>query len=76
MTPRDGLSIAIDTSSDVAGVCLAEAGQLLAEVTWRTRQNHSREVLPAIDWLLARQGRDKHDLVAVFVCTGPGSYAG
>jgi tRNA threonylcarbamoyladenosine biosynthesis protein TsaB len=70
------LLVAIDTSGDLAGVALSEAGVLLAETTWRTRQNHSRELLPALDWLLRRLGRDKHAIGAVAVCTGPGSYAG
>ena len=48
------LLLAIDTASDVAGIALFEGGALLGETTWRTRQSHSRQLLPAIDWLLAR----------------------
>jgi tRNA threonylcarbamoyladenosine biosynthesis protein TsaB len=70
------LAVAIDTTSDFAGVAVLEDGRLQGEAGWRTRQNHSREVLPALDWLLSRHGRDKHEIKAVFVCTGPGSYAG
>lgn len=70
------LAIAIDTASELAGVALCEDGLLLASLTWRTRQNHSRELLPAVDWLLGQQGRRKEDVGAVFVCLGPGSYAG
>jgi len=70
------LAVAIDTSSDLAGVALVEDGLLLAETTWRTRRNHSRELLPTLDWLLSRANRAKEDIGAVFVCTGPGSYAG
>jgi tRNA threonylcarbamoyladenosine biosynthesis protein TsaB len=68
--------VGIDTASDLAGVALFEGDQLLAELTWRTHRNHSRELLPALDWLLQHTGRDKHQLQAVYVCTGPGSYAG
>jgi tRNA threonylcarbamoyladenosine biosynthesis protein TsaB len=71
-----GLSVAFDTASDFAGVALTQDGELLSESSWRTRQNHSRELLPALDWLLSRQGRSKHEIGAVFVCLGPGSYAG
>jgi tRNA threonylcarbamoyladenosine biosynthesis protein TsaB len=71
-----GLNVAFDTASDFAGVALSQDGELLSESTWRTRQNHSRELLPALDWLLSRQGRSKHEIGAVFVCLGPGSYAG
>jgi tRNA threonylcarbamoyladenosine biosynthesis protein TsaB len=68
--------LSIDTASEVAGVALTQDGKLVSELTWRTMQNHSKELLPAVDWLLARSGLSKADLSAVFVCIGPGSYAG
>jgi tRNA threonylcarbamoyl adenosine modification protein YeaZ len=70
------LALAIDTAADLAGVVLTEAGALLAETTWQARQSHSRDLLPALEWLLGRHGRTKDDLGAVCVCLGPGSYAG
>ena len=70
------LLLAIDTASDVAGIALFEGGALLGETTWRTRQSHSRQLLPAIDWLLANVERTKGDIGALAVCLGPGSYAG
>jgi tRNA threonylcarbamoyl adenosine modification protein YeaZ len=70
------LAVAIDTASEWAGVALSEDGVLVAEATWRTHQNHSRELLPHLDWLLGRSGRTKEQIGAVFVCLGPGSYAG
>ena len=45
-------------------------------MTWRSRRQHSVQLLPAVEGLLARLGVDKSDLRAVFVCTGPGGYAG
>lgn len=72
----NGLLVAIDTASELAGVALTEDGALLAEVTWRTRQSHSRELLPALDWLLGRHERTKNDVAGLCVCLGPGSYAG
>jgi tRNA threonylcarbamoyladenosine biosynthesis protein TsaB len=68
--------LAIDTAADVAGVALTSGGALVSELTWRTRQNQSRELLPALEWLLQRSGLTRSDIEAVFVCTGPGSYAG
>jgi tRNA threonylcarbamoyladenosine biosynthesis protein TsaB len=70
------IALAIDTAAELAGVALLEDEMLLAEVTWRSRQNHSRELLPTLDWLLQRCQRSKDDLGAIFVCLGPGSYAG
>lgn len=68
--------LAIDTASDIAGVAVTEGPELLAERTWYAHQSHSRDLLPTIDELLRRAGRSKAELMAVFVCIGPGSYAG
>lgn len=59
----------------MASLALSREGRLLAELTWLCQRNHSVEVLPSIDGLLARAGVSKQDLTAVFVCTGPGGYA-
>lgn len=76
MSEAGTLLLAIDTSSDTAGLALSEAGHLLGCVGWRTRQNHSRQLLPALEWLLERLERRREHLGAVAVCIGPGSYAG
>jgi tRNA threonylcarbamoyl adenosine modification protein YeaZ len=68
--------LSLDTASDLAGIALTEEGALVSELTWRTRRNQSRELLPALDWLLERGGLSKSGLRAIFVCIGPGSYAG
>src|SRR3712207_4499165 len=70
------MELAIDTAGDVAGLALTELGRLVAEYTWLAQRQHSRDLLPAINALLARAGQTKQDLTAIFVSTGPGSYAG
>ena len=70
------LDLTIDTASDMASVALSREGALEAELTWRCPRNHSRELLPAVEYLLQRSGVDKGELTAVFVCIGPGSYTG
>ena len=70
------LELTIDTASDMASVALSREGALEAELTWRCPRNHSRELLPAVEYLLQRSGVDKGELAAVFVCIGPGSYTG
>ena len=70
------MELSLDTASDMASVALSREGGLLAELTWHCGRDHSRQLLPAIDGLLARQDATKDDLTAVFVCTGPGGYAG
>jgi tRNA threonylcarbamoyladenosine biosynthesis protein TsaB len=72
----DALELAIDTASAMAAIALSSQGRLLAELTWDCGRDHSRQLLPAIDGLLARQSASKEALGAVFVCIGPGSYAG
>src|SRR3972149_2683128 len=60
----------------MASLALSSEGTLQAEVTWRCRRNHTVELLPTIDRLLAQAGVTKGGLAAVFACTGPGMYTG
>ena len=70
------MELSIDTASETASVALSREGVLQAEVTWRCRRNHTAELLPTIDRLLAQAGTAKRELTAVFVCIGPGMYTG
>jgi len=70
------VELSIDTASDWASIAVSDEGRLAGEVTWRCERQHSVQLLPAVEGLLARLGIDKRDLRAVFVCTGPGGYAG
>jgi tRNA threonylcarbamoyladenosine biosynthesis protein TsaB len=77
MTPdAPSLELSIDSASDLASIALSRQGRLVAELTWDCARDHSRQLLPAIDGLLAQQNASKDELAAVFVCTGPGGYAG
>jgi len=70
------MELSIDTASDLASVAVSCEGELVAEVTWRCRRNHTVELLPTIQRLLSQTGAGKEDLRAVFVCIGPGMYTG
>jgi tRNA threonylcarbamoyladenosine biosynthesis protein TsaB len=70
------VELSLDTASDMASVALSDQGRLLAELTWRCERNHSTELMPAADGLLRRLSAGKEALTAVFVCIGPGGYAG
>jgi tRNA threonylcarbamoyladenosine biosynthesis protein TsaB len=70
------MELAIDTASDESGIALSVDGVAGLTAVWTTQQNHSVEVLPSIERLLAEAGRTKADVTAVFVDIGPGSYAG
>jgi tRNA threonylcarbamoyladenosine biosynthesis protein TsaB len=70
------VELTIDTAGTVAGVALTDAGRLVADLAWQTREGHAAELLPAIDLLITRAGIARTDIDAIFVCRGPGSYAG
>jgi len=70
------MELSIDTASEMASLALSGEGQLAAEMTWRCRRNHTVELLPTVEKLLAQVGTSKKDLTAVFVCIGPGLYTG
>jgi tRNA threonylcarbamoyladenosine biosynthesis protein TsaB len=69
------MQLAIDSASDEPGIALAVDGVAALTLTWQTQQNHSVELLPNIERMLAEAGRTKTDIEAVFVNTGPGGYA-
>ncbi|HLA18063.1 MAG TPA: tRNA (adenosine(37)-N6)-threonylcarbamoyltransferase complex dimerization subunit type 1 TsaB [Dehalococcoidia bacterium] len=70
------MELSIDTASEMASLALSREGVLQAEITWRCRRNHTVELLPTIERLLAQAGASKAELTAAFVCTGPGMYTG
>ena len=72
----DSLELSIDTASEMASIALSHQGALLAELTWHCGRDHARQLLPAVDGLLARYEATQDGLTAVFVCIGPGGYAG
>jgi tRNA threonylcarbamoyladenosine biosynthesis protein TsaB len=68
--------LSIDTASSLASVALSRRGEVVAESTWHCQRNHSVELLPAIERLLADVSESPSDLAAVFVSVGPGMYTG
>ncbi len=68
--------LAIDTSTRYAGVALLDDSRLLVQLLhWRSRQNHSVELLPSIELILNRQQATIEDVTAIAVATGPGSFS-
>ncbi len=68
--------LALDTSTESAGLALAQDCRLLAVDTWRCVQNHSVELLPHIVKLLDSIKAGIQDISGVIVARGPGSYNG
>jgi len=70
------MELAIDTSTNMAGVALSEEGEPLREISWLTKHNHTIELIPTIDSILKQQGATIGDLKYFIVAKGPGSFNG
>lgn len=68
--------LAIDTSSDFAGLSVIEGGQILAEISWRCGSNHTVELLPHLDSLLKQSSIGIRELKGIIIAIGPGSFNG
>lgn len=69
------MELAIDTSTRYAGVCLSQDGRVVVSRSWYSRQNHTVELLPAVQDLLKEAGATAQDLECVFVAIGPGGFS-
>lgn len=70
------MELSIDTADPVAGVALTDHGELVADLAWRSRAGHAAELLPAIDTVFRQAQVEREKLEAIFICRGPGGYAG
>ena len=70
------MQLAIDTSTDIVSLALSEDSQVIAELSWRSQQNHSTELLPQINHLLKLAKVDIKSISQIIVAKGPGSYNG
>jgi len=68
--------LALDTSTSYASIALVHEGRTLVELDWEVGRNHSAELLPRLDWLLAQRGITPAQLDGIAVATGPGSFNG
>jgi tRNA threonylcarbamoyladenosine biosynthesis protein TsaB len=70
------MELAIDTSTETAGIALSSESEVIVELTWHAGQNHTAEVLPRIVWLLDQAKLNINDINSVIVAKGPGSFNG
>jgi tRNA threonylcarbamoyl adenosine modification protein YeaZ len=70
------MELALDTSTAFASIALSDRGEATVELTWHSGQNHSRELIPNITYLLDQSNIDSKAIKAVFVAIGPGSFNG
>lgn len=70
------MQLAIDTSTDIAGLALVAEDELLFELNWHCGRNHTRQLLPNVDYILKQAGVAPSALTAIIVAVGPGSFNG
>lgn len=68
--------LAIDTSNKTMSVALADESGIIGEITSNAHQNHSIQLMPAIEKIMLDHGLKPSDLTKVVVARGPGSYTG
>ena len=71
-----GCILNIDTSIDTASLCLSRNGELVEMAINERQRDHACWLQPAIKKLLLTTGIGIHELGAIAVSTGPGSYTG
>ena len=69
------MELAIDTSTRHATVGLSLQGNTTAELAWRSERNHSVELVPAIQRLLAHARAEMHAVSAIYLAIGPGGFS-
>jgi tRNA threonylcarbamoyladenosine biosynthesis protein TsaB len=67
--------LALDSSTAICSVAIYD-GALLAERTWRSERNHTRDLLPNIDAILRDVNLRIDHVTAIGVAIGPGTFSG
>ncbi len=70
------MQIAIDTSTGIASLALVRGTEIISELTWLCEQNHTVELYPRLEFLLAKSALDIRSSDCIFVARGPGSFNG
>ncbi len=73
--PDNDLLLLIDTSTSFGAVALWRDNSLVRSLSWRSRNNHTAELLPAIDALLRAHAADPAALAGLIVTVGPGGFS-
>jgi len=69
-------ALAIETSSRIGSVALAEDGKVLAEETFPHGLQHAARMVPAIDEMCRKLDWKPMDITEIYVSSGPGSFTG
>jgi tRNA threonylcarbamoyl adenosine modification protein YeaZ len=68
--------IAIDTSGEFASLAISQGSSIVTEANWRCGQNHTVQLLPALEFALRQQRLEMKETTGLVVAKGPGSYNG
>lgn len=68
--------LGIDTATRLISIALYDGQQVLAEQTWQSYNNHTRQLAPAIFQMMESAEVEMSQLTAFAACIGPGSYTG
>ncbi len=68
--------LALDTSTPLVSVALADDGAVVAEATSERPMQHGEQLAPMVSRALAEVGALRQDVTAVAVGVGPGPYTG
>ncbi len=70
------LILNIDTATDYGSVCLSYDDEILGCINSREQKEHAAFVHIAVDTILREAKKSIHDISAIAVTSGPGSYTG
>lgn len=70
------LILNIDTSTEMASICLSEKEKCLLLLSNAEQKDHAAWLHPAIEQVLMKTGKNLHDLQAIGITAGPGSFTG
>ncbi|MBK8021678.1 MAG: tRNA (adenosine(37)-N6)-threonylcarbamoyltransferase complex dimerization subunit type 1 TsaB [Chloroflexi bacterium] len=68
--------LALDTATQMVSIALHNGDQIVAEHTWHSPNQHTRQIPPAVRAILKDSRTPLDALTAVVVAAGPGSYTG
>jgi tRNA threonylcarbamoyladenosine biosynthesis protein TsaB len=70
------MHLAIDTSTDNAGLALVNGAAVIFELNWKCGQNHTVEFMPRLQYLMSQHCLEPKDIESASVALGPGSFSG
>lgn len=68
--------LGIETSTRTGSVAIVEGEEIIAEYTLKSKETHTARLMPAIDHILKDTHLTIHQMDAVAVSLGPGSFTG